>query len=123
MTAETLQEKIKLKVPWLSDPQISRFIGYATIHGTLEEKTLTKLLDLGKEQVSELFKLLIDPKNGVLSGKYDGKNFIVSSFKISPLRADFSDLSKKEIKVLGLLISHPDGIKVSEIGKMFSLKN
>ena len=70
-----------------------------------------------------LFKLLIDPQNGVLSGKYDDKNFIVSSFKISPLRADFSDLSKKEIKVLGLLTSHPDGIKVNEIGKIISLKN
>jgi len=123
MTAETLQEKIKATVPWLTDPQITRFIGYATIHGTLEEKTVIKLLDLRKEQVSDLFKLLIDPKNGVLSGKYKGKSFIVSSFKISPIRADFSDFSKKEIKVLGLLISHPDGIKVSEIGKMISLKN
>ncbi len=123
MTVETLQEKIKSKVPWLSDLQITRFIGYASIYGTLEEKTLTKLLDIRKEHVSDLFKLLIDPKNGVLSGKYKGKNFVVSSFKISPLRADFSDLSKKEIRVLGLLISYPDGIKESEIGKMLSLKN
>ncbi|MEX2720070.1 MAG: RING finger protein [Candidatus Wukongarchaeota archaeon] len=123
MIVETLQEQIKSRVPWLNDLQITRFIGHATIYGTLEAKTLTKLLDLKKEQVSELFKLLIDPENGVLSGKYEGNNFIVSSFKIGPLRADFSDLSEKEIKVLGLLMSHPDGIKVSEIGKMLSLKN
>ena len=96
MVAETLQEKIKVKVPWLNDLQITRFIGYATIHGTLEEKPLIKLLDLRKEQISDLFKLLIDPKSGVLSGKYKGKIFVVSSFKISPLRADFSNLSKKK---------------------------